>query len=142
MQDDYLIYDCEWRFLYDLTIFCASYEQQNADKKNRRDGSQKGKRPEAAYKGKEGAEKEINEKRWNECDFVSARFILNRHRDAPANRSIEMHVYLYSGKCQTIIFLSYDSRNDALSLSILYNHVRYLRKYKASKLIENTFFVT
>lgn len=103
-----LIYNSERPFLHDLLIFLRN--ARTGEKRGKRGGrSQKGKRLEA-YKGKEGGEKEINVKRRNECDSVSARFILNMHRDAPANRSIETHVYLYSARSRNIVFSSCDPR--------------------------------
>lgn len=85
--NDYLIHDSEIRFLYDLVIFLL----QTTKKAEKKEESWKGKRL-GAYKGKDG-EKEINENRRNEYDFVS-RFILNMHRDALANRSIETCTFI------------------------------------------------
>lgn len=117
ISNDYLIRDSE---TYDLVIFCYK-RQKKAEKKK---GSWKGKRL-GAYKGKDG-EKEINENRRNEYDFVS-RFILNMHRDALANRGIETCIfirknvritYFYRATLETMCYNCNSSRSKNNSLKI------------------------
>lgn len=88
--NDYSIFMIVKRVSSTIWWFSAANDEKKAEKK-KGGGSWKGKRL-GAYKGKDG-EKEINENRRNEYDFVS-RFILNMHRDALANRSIETCTFI------------------------------------------------